>query len=65
MTHDLLRYARESAIALREAQAEIKRLRKVIENAPHDEKCAVAAYWKHNWEGDVNCTCWKREAGNE
>lgn len=27
MTHDLLRYARESAIALREAHAEIHRLR--------------------------------------
>lgn len=44
---------------------ETQRLREAIEKAPHEKVCPVSMYWEHNWEGDVNCTCWKRDALKE
>lgn len=48
MTHDLLRYARESAIALREAQAEISRLR--AELSTQETLVATLHEQKYAWD---------------
>jgi hypothetical protein len=47
-----------SADALRAAADEVDRLRKVIEDAPHDPICAIRA----RIYALRHCTCWKEDA---
>ena len=46
-------------IELRQRDAEIERLRSIINKAPHDTLCA---YMNHHGAGKPECDCWKATA---